>query len=403
MHMTPVLAFLCVLVSMTIGDVVSAKTKAFVPSVFVTAIVFLVGFWYFFPKDMITVANLSQPIAGMMLYLLIVHMGTLMNIKELIAQWRTVLIALAGIVGIIALLMTVGIAVLGRTTAIVGAPPLTGGIVAAILMKDAATAAGDTNLAVVAILVYVVQGFVGYPLTAVLLKKEGNRLLAGYRKGERELIYDKKAEAELSKKSKLRIIPPLPEKYDTTYMALMRLGLVAWLADVFTKAVNVGVLHNPKAISPLITCLIFGVIAAEIGLVDRQPLTKANSFGWAMTTLMAFIFEGLSKATPAMLAKVAGPLVGIIVIGVIGLLIFAFIAGKLLKESKYMSLPIALNALYGFPPNFILTEEAIKSLTNDSEEIEYLTDVMMPKMLIGGFTSVTIASVIIGGIFASMI
>ena len=122
-----------------------------------------------------------------------------------------------------------------------------------------------------------------------------------------------------------------------------------------------------------------------------------------MTCLMAFIFEGLSKATPQMLASVAAPLIGIIVIGVVGLVIFAFIAGKLLKESKYMSLPIALNALYGFPPNFILTTEAIKSLTDDEDEIKYLTDIMMPKMLIGGFTSVTIASVIIGGIFAGML
>lgn len=48
-----------------------------------------------------------------------------------------------------------------------------------------------------------------------------------------------------------------------------------------------------------------------------------------------------------------------------------------------MSLPIAMNALYGFPPNFILTTEAIKSITEDENEIEYLTDIMMPKMLIG--------------------
>lgn len=399
MTMTAILAFVCVLFSMAIGDVVSAKTKAFVPSVFATAIIFLVGFWFVFPKDMITIATLGQPVAGLVMYLLIVHMGTLMNIKELIAQWKTVLISLAGIVGILAILMTVGVMVLGRDTAIVGAPPLTGGIVAAILMKEAAESVGNTNLAVVAILVYVVQGFVGYPLTAVLLKKEGNRLLEGYRKGEREQISSVSDDQTIKK----TLIPQLPEKYDTTYMVLLKLSFVAWLADIFTKFINTNVFNNPKALSPLVTCLVFGVIAAEIGLVDRKPLNKANSFGWTMTCLMAFIFEGLSKATPQMLASVAAPLIGIIVIGVVGLVIFAFIAGKLLKESKYMSLPIALNALYGFPPNFILTTEAIKSLTDDEDEIKYLTDIMMPKMLIGGFTSVTIASVIIGGIFAGML
>ena len=68
-----------------------------------------------------------------------------------------------------------------------------------------------------------------------------------------------------------------------------------------------------------------------------------------------------------------------------------------------MSLSIALNALYGFPPNFILTNDAIKALTDDPAEREHLTGQMMPKMLVGGFTTVTIASVIIGGIFATML
>ena len=49
---------------------------------------------------------------------------------------------------------------------------------------------------------------------------------------------------------------------------------------------------------------VFGVIAAEIGLVDRQSLNKANSFGWMITVLMAFIYEGLNKATPEMLMEV---------------------------------------------------------------------------------------------------
>lgn len=118
---------------------------------------------------------------------------------------------------------------------------------------------------------------------------------------------------------------------------------------------------------------------------------------------MAFIYEGLNKATPEMLLEVLLPLAKIIIIGVAGLLIFAFIIGKILKESPYMSLCIALNALYGFPPNFILTNEVIKSLTNDNDESEYLTNKILPKMLIGGFTSVTIASVLIAGIFSKFL
>jgi membrane protein len=157
------------------------------------------------------------------------------------------------------------------------------------------------------------------------------------------------------------------------------------------------------SIHALVYCLVFGVIFTEIGFLDRQVLNKANSFGLTILALMAFIFDGLKNATPQMLAQVAGPLFGVIFIGVIGLVIFAVIAGKILGESIPMSISIAMNALYGFPPNFVLTEEAIHSLTDNKDKMEYLNQIMMPKMLVGGFTSVTIASVIIGGIFTGML
>lgn len=409
--MSALLALTVVLFCMSIGDVVSAKTKAFIPSVFVTACVFLVGFWYVLPHDIVELASLGKPFVYLAMYLLITHMGTMMSIRELLAQWRTVLISIAGIIGILVILMTVGVVVLGRETAIIGAPPLTGGIVAAIIMQAAAMEAHQEKLAILAILVYVAQGFIGYPITAILLKKEGNRLLNGFRDGKAkgiDLLLEHKENFEpkqddTKKRRGIRIIPPLPAKYNSMYITLLRLAFVAYLGDIFTKFLNANVFHDPKALSPLITCLVFGVIATELGITEKRALEKANSLGWIILTLMAFIFEGLNKATPEMLGAVIVPLAGVIIIGVSGLLIFAYIAGKLLKESPYMALPIALNALYGFPPNYILTADVIKSLTDDKEEREYLDTIMMPKMLIGGFTSVTIASVVVAGIFASML
>lgn len=396
--MSIVLSLLVVLIAMSLGDIISIKTKAFIPSVFVTALIFLFGFWYFLPKDLIQKATLGMPVAAISMYLLVTHMGTLMNIRELVSQWKAVLISLIGIVGIIVFLMTIGVYTLGRDIALVGAPPLTGGIVAAIIMKDAATNLGKDNLAVIAILVYVVQGFVGYPLTSILLKKEGVRLLKNF-----STLNEDNTGKNVEEKIKIKtLFPKISEKYNTTYVILARLVFVAWGAEIFSKFINTH-LFKANLLSPFVTCLVFGVIAAELGIVDRQALNKSNAFGWMITVLMAFIFEGLNKATPEMLGDVAVPLLGIIVIGVLGLLLFAFILGKVLNESWYMSLSIALNALYGFPPNFILTNEVINSLTDSEKERKYLTDRMMPKMLIGGFTSVTIASVIIGGIFSKLL
>lgn len=390
--MSLLMAFSIVLIVLSLGDLVSAKTKAFVPSVFVSALLFLFGFWTFFPPDIVALAGFQMPVVTLSMYLLITHMGTMLSVRELAAQWRTIAVALIGIVGIVALTMTVGAAIFGFETALVATPPLTGGIVAAIVMMDAATAAGKDNLAILAIIMYVMQGFVGYPLTAIMLKKEGTRLVNGFRSGEMKHIKDESKAVDAPAKKKL--LPALPKDYQTTYVTLARLGLAAWAAVAFA-----GVIKPVIDISPFVMCLFFGVIAQEIGFVEQRPLNTSTSFGFLITVLMAYVFAGLSRATPAMLMEIVVPLGGIIILGVTGMGILSIFLGKKLGYTKEMSFAIALTALYGFPPNYILTEEASKAIGKTQEERDFLMDTMLPKMLVGGFTTVTIVSVIIAGIF----
>jgi len=119
--------------------------------------------------------------------------------------------------------------------------------------------------------------------------------------------------------------------------------------------------------------------------------------------LMAFIFAGLAEATPDMIIRLVGPLFGIIIIGVLGMAILSMSLGKLLGYSKEMAFACALTALYGFPPNYVLTEEASKALAENPEEFKFLMDSLLPKMLVGGFTTVTIASVVLAGIFVNLL
>lgn len=395
MEMSLIFAFVVVLGVLSIGDVVSAKTKAFVPSVFVSAVLFLIGFWTFFPANIVDLSGLGGPVTTLSMLLLITHMGTMMSIKELAGEWKTIAIAVIGIVGIALGTLTLGRLLFGWEAVVIATPPLTGGIVAALVMSDGAAALGLTELSVLAILMYVVQGFAGYPLTALMLKKEGNRLLDGYRNGESEEWLANRANSAagaVEEKSKFRIFPPVPEKYNTTYLILLKLGLVAWAAWVFADVTN-------EFISKWVVCLIFGVIAAEIGFIDRKPLNLSGSFGFFMTALMAFVFAGLGRATPEMVARMAVPMVGIVIIGVAGMGIASMLLGTFLGYTKEMSFAIALTALYGFPPTYILPDEASKALAENKDEYDYLMDKMLPKMLVGGFATVTIASVIIAGIF----
>lgn len=392
-----VAAFAIVLAILAIGELVSTLTKAFIPSVFVSALLFLIGFWTILPADIVTQASFSTPVVYMSMYLLLTHMGTLMSVKELIAQWRTIVIALAGIAGICAMTLTVGALIFGWQNVVAATPPLTGGVVASILMSTAATELGYPVVAVLVTAMYIMQGFLGYPITAVMLKKEARRLADEVKSGTAvavEKVANTVGAEEAAAVSKFRIFPQFPEKFTTSYTILLKLALVAYLATLAAPIIH---------LNQFVVCLLFGVIGREIGFLEEKALVKANAFGLLMTTLMAFIFAGLSKATPAMLAEIAGPLFGILVLGVIGMYILSMIAGKILGETKEMAFCIAMTALYGFPADYVLTIEAAKSVTDNEEEYDYAIASMLPKMLVGGFTTVTIASVIIAGIFVNLL
>ncbi|MCT6924796.1 hypothetical protein [Metasolibacillus sp.] len=395
--MSQMLALVILLAILFIGDFVAVRTKAWVPSIFICAVLFLLGYWTFFPADIVALAGVPSVVAVMLMYLLITNMGTLLSLKELKNQWKTILIAIAGILGIIAILFSIGTLLFGYETMIVGIPPLVGGVVSALIMSEGAKEAGLISLSVFAIVIYVMQGFAGYPITSIMLKKEGKRLLTKYRSGELQAKEEEKEESG-APKPELKMFKNMPEKYNTDFFKFFRLALVAYLAYLVST-----LLAPIVSISPFVLCLLFGVIASSAGFLEKQVLQKANGFGFAVLGLMLFIFDGLKQATPSMMLEIIYPLVGTIVLGVIGMYIFSLIAGKLLKVSTPMAFAISLTALYGFPADYIITNEVIKSLTEDEKEREVLTSHMLPPMLVGGFVTVTIVSVVLAGIFVGLL
>ncbi|MCF7935461.1 MAG: hypothetical protein K9L28_03870 [Synergistales bacterium] len=395
-------AFIVVTVFFAIGDIVSAKTRAFVPSVFVMACLFLAAYWGIIPgipQDFVETAGLASPLAYMAMYLLLVHMGALMSLKELLAQWRTVVIALSGTVGICALLLTVGALVWGWETMVVATPPLTGGIVAAMIMNGAAEARGLADLAVLAIIMYVIQGFVGYPLTALALKKEGKRLRHIYRT-DREKVAELEAlmpeENPSGRKGRFQIVPNFPERYQTIFVMLAKMAVIAYIAVLLEKATG-------GAVSKWVLCLLLGVVFSELGFLERKPMNKAGSFGYLMLGLTAFLFSKLALATPEGLMSIIPALAGSIVLGVSGMALLSMAVGKALGFTREMSFAVALTGLYGFPYNYILTEEAAKALAESPEENKFLMDQMLPKMIVGGFATVTIVSVVLAGFFVKLL
>lgn len=380
-----------------IGEIVSRLTRAWVPSVFVSAVVLLLGYWTVIPKELVTDAKLIPFGATIGMFLLVTHMGTVISFKALLSQWKTVAICVIGLAGMCAGAWFLGPIFMEKTLVIAGLPPLTGGIVAATMMQEAAQNAGLTTAAVFAISMYCIQGFAGYPLTAICLKRESDNLINEYRSGAvaSNEAADLQAVADVTKLPEERHgILTIPERWNSPIVILAKLGFVAWLATLVGMWTGV---------SAAIWALVLGVLFNTLGFLDTNSLNKANSYQITVFALMMFIFDGLKDCTPEMLTQIAFPMVMLIVTGLLGMAVTGWIACKALRVSPWLGFSNCLTALYGFPFNAIITESLCEEVGKTKEEREFLMSRLFPSMIVGGFTTVTITSVVIAGIFSKML
>jgi hypothetical protein len=403
----PLLATAIVIAIYAVGDFISVKTKGLISVLLTGSVLFLLGFWSgVLPTNIDATSNLAV-INTFGVALLITHMGTLLNVRELAKQWKTVLIALAAIAGIGLFLLTAGSLLFGRVYAYSAAAPIAGGLVAMIITAAAATAANEPLIAVFVALVGAFQGFIGMPGASYCLRREAQRYISSgrYKIDAANAASEVAAASETTKKPfSIRIFPPMPEAYQTTYVLLAKLAIIGWIGY------NVGVATMIPGSSPVnyylhpyVTCLLVGIVASEIGLLEQNILTKANSFGFLMVALMAIIPGSLGKATPGDVAGMLLPLFGLLVFGGLGICLGSIPVGKLLGFSWEMSAAIGFTAMFGFPGTYVLSNEAAKNNGATEEERKAILDHILPKMLVAGFITVTIVSVIFAGVLAPMI
>ncbi|HCA41581.1 MAG TPA: hypothetical protein DEP01_08945 [Aminobacterium sp.] len=393
--MDAVSALLVIALVYAVGDVVAQKTKAICSMLFVSGIVFMVGFWSGIPTTLFEDAVIVK-FSLALIPMLMVHMGTLMKLRDLKDEWKTVLIALAAIIAAAIALFFLAAPIIGKQYALTAAGPISGGVVATLIMSEAAKAKGLESVLVFVTLLLVLQNFVGLPIASICLSREGRRLRDIFRKGEQgqaNLHAQVKSDPE---QPTWRLFPPTPKDLRTPFILLMKAMLVGWLAVWFAKVLG-GVINQ------FVMALIFGIIFYEIGFLEHKILDKANSTGLALFALLVPIFMSLNKATPQMVASLIIPIVVAFAISVVGIVAVAFLSAKIFGYSWEMSLAIGVCCLFGFPGTFIVSQEVANAVGETSEERDFILTGILPKMLVSGFTTVTIASVFLAGFLVKFI
>ncbi|NVY96671.1 hypothetical protein HU830_05785 [Lactobacillus sp. DCY120] len=393
-------AFLLVMLFMFIGEWVSSASHAYIPSVFVTAALFLVGFWTIMPKDVGVRASYSPQFISIAVSILLVHLGTLMSLKELIQQWKAVCISLLGVAGTFVLCLTIGTMIFDWHTVIAAVPPLTGGMVSALLITNGLKAQGLTALVALPISMFVTHSVLGYPLISYMLRQEDTRLIKEFHANGDQLPEDLFESSMDADDSGQPGVLHLPAKFQTSAFIMARIAFVALLStglSIFLKTVC----HFD--LNANVICLIMGVIAHQLGFLENNALNKAGVFNWLMYGLLAYIFCQLSATTPSIFGHIIIQIVVLIVLGLSGMFLASWILAKPFGMSWQMAFACSLTALCGFPADYILTSEVANTVAKTEDEEKYVLHHTMPKMLVGGFATVSVASVVIADVFLKLL
>ncbi|SRR5699024_770844 len=384
MTFEPIVATFLLLLILTIGELISIVTHARVPMLMTAMVLYLLLVWSgLFPEDM-TEQTLIPSLAAVLIPALIVHMGTLMSYDILKKQWRAVVIALFGLVGALALVLSVGTLIFDFATAASGIGPISGGVIALLITTERLTELGLTSLIVIPVMIAAFQSPVGMPITIYFMRKY-SRYFLKY-KTESDILQD------LEEKN----------RYEYARFNILKNNLVL-LTIIFAFGALATLLSNFTPIHYTLYSLLFGIILVNIRILPKAALEKANSFSFLMAALMIVIINTMGGITPGDVVKHFPAVVLILAIGIVGLLLGGFIGSKLVGWHYAKGIPVALTALLGFPADYILCEEVSRSETNNDTDQEVLFDELVSPMVIGGFVTVTVASVIIASFVMGLI
>ena len=382
-------ALAIILLIMALGDILSKVSKGKLPSALVIVLCFVIGYWTILPGDLITTSGISTGVYNICSYFLIANMATSIPLAEMKRQWKTIIVAVMAVAGICALGLTVGILIFGKLLVFSTISGFAGGSGALMVIQEVSQRIGAEEIVIMALICGNVQTLIGYPLTGVVLRREARRMEMLCDSGKLSLL-------EAAKENDYGWKPFVWfQQFSSPAVLLFKLGIVTLLSGWLSELTG-------GAISGLIFALILGFLGSLCGFLEPNILAKAKCDGFCFTFLLAYLFSLFSAVTPSLFVTYFVKILILAVIVTLGMAIAALICSKIFggEFTFDMCMGICFPCYHGFPVNVALTKEAIEAVVSDEEKRAVISSHMLPKMLVGGFTSVTFVSVALANVIA---
>ncbi|EGT4019483.1 putative membrane protein [Clostridioides difficile CD45] len=389
--------FSVVLVLFAIGDLIASKTKAKVSAVFVTLLLFLILFvTKAIPADIIEKAGMTAA-ASWSVPMIMFSMGTMLNVKQFIDEWRTVLTAWLGIVAII-VCVSLCIPLFGKSTVLTSIPVINGALPATTIMTQAALEKGLTLAAATATVVFAIQKFIGTPIASRAALQEANRLLVEYHEAKSKGIdlanvdTDKKEAENTGTKVKQAFCEKY-DKYYSTNVCIFFIALFSYLGYELSEIIHVNY---------SIVCLVVGVIVTRIGIVPKDILEKGKIKGFINMVVFAAVIPSLAKVSLTDLISLFVPIVGMFAASIIGIfLMMKVLPGWKIIGSKPLAFGVGFCQMLGFPTTYLISNEVCNAVGETEEERAYLMSKIMPKLVVGGMACMI--SIVVAGLMVPML
>ncbi|WP_284139365.1 hypothetical protein [Virgibacillus sp. LDC-1] len=380
----PLIATVMIFALIAFGEWLSIISRARIPMLLTAMVGFLVCVWTgVFPTDILEKSTLPA-LGAILIGPAITHMGTLIPFSLLKSQIKAVLIALGGLIVSGILILTIVPLVFDYPTAVAGVGPISGGIIALLITSEKLTEIGLSSLVIIPALIVAFQGVMGMPIAMSFMRRYAAKIIQEMDKGTFVPMVKEVDKIEGGKKA---------EGLDP-----LKSSMTLKLFYVFVGA-GIGVaLGSVTPIHYSLWCLAIGIVGLKLGLLEEKSLEKANSFTITMIGIIFVVIGTMADVTPGDVLENLSSIVLILVIGTIGITIGGYVTSKLVKWHPYKGMPVALTALFGFPGDYILCEEVSRSTARNEKESSIIFNELLAPMLIGGFTTVTIASVVLAGI-----
>lgn len=383
-------SFMIVLIVFALGDIVGKITKGKLSGMMVVMLLFLVGFLTkLIPADIIDQGGLTA-LSKLAIAMVLFNMGTTLNMKQLIEEWRTVLMAALCMLASCLVMLLVS-PIIGFDTVLVGMPVINGAAMATSLMASAAAEKGLATAAALCAVIYSVQKFVGAPIASAMGIRYGKKLLKAYRENPAQF---KKQETGNGASAKVSFA----DKHKEWYSANVMMALVAagsWVAHI---------LGDLTPINYSIWALLLGVVCAASGLVPTKPLQKSNSYGLMMVAVFGSIIPSLAKVSLSDLGTMAFQTIVLFIAALIGVALVGWVlpTWKLVGD-KDLAVGIGVEQFLGFPSNVVICREVGDAVGETPEEKAFIEDTLNVPYVVGGITVITVLSTMLAGFVINML